>query len=438
MQQTGLEDLLAGATDYERLSHFDGEVTLEYSHSLHAYTTVEDGVRRLVPGVTSVCAMIDKSGPLTQWAANETVNWVINKFPSVNSDGGDRDNSAVLRELYECVKNRVPWHDPNALALPEQWLSIPAGKLAALLNEARFNYRSISKDATDIGHLAHEWLEGYIKALIAENTSDFDALSAAGREHVAKTPMPEDGKAYNCVQAALRWFERHKFRPLFSEKKIYSRRHGYAGTIDWLAWVTSCGDPNCCPFEGEALVLGDFKSSRSLYDEYFCQLAAYREAIEEEFPDLKIGACVLLRLGKEDGEFESRTATVEEFESDLDGFLGILQTYHWQKQRDLNRKFERELAKAEEKAKKELDKATAKADKEAAKAAAKAEKEALKEAEKVAKAALKAAQPKTPRKRVTKRAMVPAGMSVGSIPIDSGAAPLQQSTSVEIPIEEAA
>jgi len=411
MQQTGLEDLISGANDYERLEHYNGEVVLEYSHTLHAYTTVEDGVRRLVPGVTSVCGMIDKSGPLTQWAANMTVEWLISSL-----------NNADVRAAYEHMRSKVPWEDVDQRFGAMQ-ISMPdVASFAKLLNEARFNYRSISKDATDIGHLAHEWLENYIKNIIAGND-------------VSVGLAPENEKAANCVEAALKWFDRHKFRPVFSEKKLYSRSHGFAGTCDWLAYVTSCGDPDCCPFEGEALVLGDFKSSRNLYDEYFCQLAAYREAIEEEFPDLKIGACTLLRLGKEDGEFEVRTATQEEFESDLDGFLGILQTYHWQKQRDLNTKYEKELAKIKAKAERELAKATEKAEKEAAKAALKAEKEALKVAEKLAKAALKAAQPKTPRKRVTKRAVVPAGLTVGSIPVDIGVEGPSKPAVSDIPIE---
>ncbi len=187
--------------------------------------------------------------------------------------------------------------------------------------------------------MAHEWLERYIKAMLPGAITD-----------CMVRPLPAEKRAASCVEAALAWFAKHKFEPIFSEKKLYSRRYGYAGTCDWLAYVTSCGDPECCPFLGEALVLGDFKSSNNLYDEYFCQLASYRQAIEEEWPELQIGACTLLRLGKEDGEFEVRTSTQEEFDSDFDGFLGCLSMYHWQKQRSLNKRYERETAKAEAKA----------------------------------------------------------------------------------------
>ena len=365
--QVELEELIGGAEDYEQLSHYGGEVVLEYSSVLHAYTILEDGIRRLVPGSTTVVSMIDKSGPLTQWAANMTVEWFIDNFPlTAMNSGAER---GALRQAFEMIRSKCPWDDIDPI-YKRNLIAAPVADLAKLLNDARFNYRTISKDAKDIGHLAHSWLEGYIKGLIAGGT-------------VRGAAMPDDAKACNCINAALAWFAKHKFRPVFSEKKLYSRKYGYAGTCDWLAYVTSCGDPECCPFDGETLVLGDFKSSRSLYDEYFCQLASYWQAIEEEFPELKIGACMLLRLGKEDGEFEVRTATQEEFDSDLDGFLGCLGMYFWQKQRDLDRRFARD----------------------AAKAVAKAEKDAIKAAEKAANAAIKAAKPKSTHKS-TRRPVV--------------------------------
>lgn len=415
--QVELEELLGGASDYEVLSHYNGEVELEYSHSLHAYTVVEDGVRKLVPGVTSVVAMIDKSGPLTQWAANMTVEWFIEHYPIPQV-------ISQLRADYEKFRNKLPWEDeilPGTLCIS----ATNTKDIAKLLNDARFNYRQISKDATDVGHQAHEWLEHYIKRKLGIK-----------HQYTDRYPALTDERAKNCVKAALKWFSKHQFKPIFSEKKLYSREYGYAGTCDWLAHVTSCGDSACCPFEGEALVLGDFKSSRSLYDEYLCQLSSYWHAIEEEFPDLKIDVCTLLRLGKEDGEFEVRTTTREEFEEDFDGFLACLQMYCWQKQRWLTAKFDKEQRKATEKAEKELAKAEAKEAKAQAKADAKAEKERIKAEEKAAKALAKAARVKVPRRTRVKKAVVP-GVELAGIEIEespTGRTPSMPNIQI-IPIE---
>lgn len=324
----GLEEVLADYNGPVEILHFyNGEVELRYSDELHTYFIEENGKKFLVPNVSTVCGMIDKSGPLTQWAANMTTDYI-------------REN---LEKTYH-----GEWTNILQLVRAEQgaYLIDPV-KFNVLLEEARFNFRTVSKQATDIGKIAHKWLENYIKARIVRRPYE--------------AALPSDEKARNAVNAALNWMERHKFDPLFSERKIYSREYNYSGTFDWIAKVTGCGNHECCPFDGEVLALGDFKSSRSLYDEYRCQLAAYRYAWEEEFPDMPIGVCILLRLGKDDGSFDSLTITQEEFDTDFDGYLGTLQMYAWARQLYLNKRYDKAVAKAMKKAAKSGEKKKRKA-----------------------------------------------------------------------------
>jgi hypothetical protein len=351
---TGLDDVLTTGT-----THYNGAITLLFDDLLHAYTVEEEGQRYLVPGVTTVLEMIDKPA-LMQWAANSTVAWLLAKFPA------NDDLRKILLDAYERVKTKIPWDDLDQYFKDVQ-LSISAAELAKLCNEARFNYRAISKDATDVGHAAHEWLEILIKR----------HLSGERGFHVV---LPTEDRAKRCVQAALNWMGKHNFKPLSSERKLYSRKYSYAGTMDWDGMVTGCGDPKCCGFSGEARVLGDFKSSNGLYDEYRMQLAAYLYAVEEEFPDEHHTAGIILRLGKDTGDFDTMVMNREEMETDFNGFLGTLQMYHWQKQLDITKKYAK------------LD----------AKAADKAEKLALKTKEKEEKAALKALTPAVRRTRTRK------------------------------------
>lgn len=314
-KDTGLIDLLDTSTGpVETLEFYDGTEILKYDHALHAYYQIKDGQKVLCPGSTTVCGCIDKSGPLTQWAANMTVQY--------------------LKEHMLAEGTFVPKYTASV------------ADFETLLNEARFNYRSISKDATDVGTMAHNWLEEVIKARI--------------REEKWVGPLPGDSRAVNCINAAIDWMERHDFTPIASEFKIFSREFGYAGTADFRGWMTTCGDTNCCghpdedrlayPVGTRLRVLGDFKSSKALYDEYRAQLASYRAAWEEEHPDDCFDACVLLRLGKEDGDFETVLVPQDAFEADFVGFLGTLQMYYWMKQLELDRKFDKEKKKAAAKA----------------------------------------------------------------------------------------
>lgn len=346
-KDSGLQELLDNSSNpFETLTHYNGTVNIYYDSPLHAYYRLsDDGQKILIPGVTTVVGMIDKSGPLTQWAANMVVQWVIENFPVGQDDDGHIHQT--LSSFYQQMRDKLPWEEFSAQA--DMTLSVGAQQLVKLLNDARFNYKAISKEATDIGHIAHKWLEEYIIDMI-NGVPHTSTLPNTWEVEVGGPTQEMLEKATRCIQAALEWMDKHAFTPVHSERKIYSLTYDYAGTLDWIAHITSCGDPKCCPFHGTVRALGDFKSSRSLYDEYRAQTASYQAAWQEEFPDQPIAVRVLLRLGKDSGDFESMTMTEDEFERDFDGFLGTLQMYGWSKQLELDRKHEKALAKAAAKA----------------------------------------------------------------------------------------
>jgi hypothetical protein len=280
---------------FEVMSFYEGTITLVYDKALHAYyRETPAGERIMVSGVTSITGMVDKSAALTQWAANETTNYLRHKL----------------------------------FVGPEDVVSLTGNQLLTMLDEARYNFKLIQKLALDTGKIAHSWLECKIKAMM-ENLA-FNAN------------LPEDEKAANCIKAAVEWMDKHHFAPIESERKIYSREYDYSGTLDWVAFIQACGGPMCCPFtEGRILrVLGDFKSSKRLYDDMRLQLGAYKYARQEEIPDQPIEACVILRLGKEDGAFEPMwLADEEDYEADFQGFLGAMGTYNWMRQIGLQRRY---------------------------------------------------------------------------------------------------
>src|ERR1022692_2948107 len=83
-----------------------------------------------------------------------------------------------------------------------------------------------------------------------------------------------DERAVQAVKAALRWMKTHRVEWLKTEEKIYSRKYEYAGTMDGLAYVDSCGDPACCTESYKhRMCLVDWKTSNHLSTIYCLQTA---------------------------------------------------------------------------------------------------------------------------------------------------------------------
>jgi len=141
----------------------------------------------------------------------------------------------------------------------------------------------------------------------------------------------------------------------------------------------------------------DWKSSNYLKIEYLFQVAAYKHAKHEEFPNLHIEDTWILRLGKseeEAGKFEPWHMSEEEDPEDFSGFLACLtltrivdSVEERMKTRKVGirgiKKQQRETAKAlakeQEKLRKAIEKAAAKVIKEQEKQRIKAEAKAERE-----------------------------------------------------------
>ncbi len=275
---------------------FMGEVELWYDDALHLYYVIENGDRILVPGVTTViAAAVDKSAPLMQWAVNECLKSLSAEIKSM-----DPEDMGYVKD------------DPEGFTVKH-----------------KFAYKKVVAEASNVGSVAHDWLENWVKIRIA----GYDVVPE----------LPENLKAQSCIQAALSWFKIHDFQPISSERKIYSRVYGYTGTLDIVGYIT---------YKGVRMrVILDFKSANGIYESNRLQLAAYQQAWEEEFPEQTIDARVLLRLGKEDGEFEALILLRDlDYERDLTAFVCALGVYCWSKELSLEKKEHAKLVKLQKQA----------------------------------------------------------------------------------------
>jgi len=128
------------------------------------------------PGVTSIIADChDKSGPLTQWAANMVVEWI---------------------RQYSI---------PSQLA-SHKWIVTEEN-----LNDARFNYRDVSQDALDIGSEVHKCVENWLKY-----------------RSEPKGPRPE---VLAGLVAFMEFYDEHNMDPVELEFSVYGDYWG--GTLDY-------------------------------------------------------------------------------------------------------------------------------------------------------------------------------------------------------------
>jgi hypothetical protein len=365
METLGLEALGAAPNEYK---FYGGEETIWYDDAEHEYTRFDkDGNLIIIPGVTSAVHIIDKSGALTQWAANMATDYI--------------------RDMLIAEEEKIRAALPHLFADASAPFLLEAKTVESWLDDARRNFDKYKKRAAETGKLAHDWIEQFIRALMSQTWDIVLELQAN---------LPEDERAANGVMAALDFMVRHKVRWIFTERKIYSRQHDYAGTLDGLAYVSSCGDPDCCGYVNvttgqrealyfvDVLAIVDWKTSNQLYPEYHYQTAAYLKSIEEELPEYPvIPFRFVTRLGKDDGQFEAQLLLPESVESDFDIFLKCLALYGTLKRRKDSEKAVRDTVKAILKAKRDEEKA-------AIKAAAAAERERLKEERRQAKEGAKA------------------------------------------------
>jgi hypothetical protein len=160
---------------------YDGDIELIFDERKHVYR-VNDII---VPSVTGITKVIDKSGPLMWWGIGCALDYV-------------EENMGPA--FYENV-----WDDEVARK--------------QFLHDAHRAHFRASKKAMDIGTMAHEWIEKFLE----------------GDEQ----PMPKNKQLRSTITSWLRWADDNRLTAYETEFKCYSREYGYAGTCDYDGMVGS-------------------------------------------------------------------------------------------------------------------------------------------------------------------------------------------------------
>jgi len=117
------------------------------------------------------------------------------------------------------------------------------------------------------------------------------------------------------IKVFEKWRGLHEIIPQALEQHLWSNTHKFAGTCDFIGLV-----------DGKLMIL-DWKSSRSIYDEYFLQMSAYVAAFYEQ-TGIKVEGIGILQI--RDGEYNFITKTYDEIMQDyFPVFLAAKTIYDW-------------------------------------------------------------------------------------------------------------
>lgn len=235
---------------------YQGAVKLEFDEGRHQYRVNGS----LVPSVTGILQVLAKPA-LVPWAAKMCGEYLEANLP-------------VGQPLDEIQKAR-------------------------LIKEMKGAHKRKSEDAADIGTIVHKFAEDYVQG---------------------KDPsLPINPQAKSAAESFLDWMSQHHVRVLHSERRIFSRVHFYAGTVDLIAEVD------------DVLTIADFKTSSGIYPEMFLQLAAYSIAHEEESHNIA-ERNVVLRFPKDGGTVQAGDGgDLAALMKNQRGFLAALNLFRWTK-----------------------------------------------------------------------------------------------------------
>jgi len=233
---------------------FDGKHKIQFKESSHRYKWIcACHVKKPSTGVTTfIKGGYPTSMGLISWMKGQSIEFIIKWFEK----RGNTDLSRLTEKERE-----------------------------TLIREAKAADKGVAQEAADIGTLVHDF------AYLTELGNEGEAQNLYGQ--ILALPEEVKEKVINGVDKFKAWKKIHADDELeLSETLVASPICLFCGKFDRL--VKRKG----------RRILGDFKTSKSMYLDQFIQLAAYRMAIKE-WLGLTVDGLEVLRFGKDDGNFET-------------------------------------------------------------------------------------------------------------------------------------
>jgi hypothetical protein len=267
---------------------YDGKIKVQFSPGRHTYMVTAPGIitKGWYPSVTGILGVIAKP-QLTKWASQRTIEYIKKRL-------GELESSQTAPPFLLDTKHLHSWCEDAE----EGWQDT---------------------ESTSIGSLAHRFLEAELKYRAREGPKP-------ERPKVDPVSAPDFtagmiDAANHSISAGLSFFDEHEIKPLMLERVLFHPIDAYIGTVDFVGYV-----------DGE-LVIGDYKSSKRLYAEYWIQLSAYINAYFCEFGKL-IETRYLWNIKKDGTGLEVEKRGVDTHQDDIGCFRGCQALYSWQRKND--------------------------------------------------------------------------------------------------------
>ena len=209
-------------------------IVLSYNDGKHVYYVNE----KRVPSVTGICSRGLVKPQLSDWLVN-TPMYEFKKLINDKLDNNETLDRVNLERAFKIAQSKTT---------------------------------KIKEDAGLVGSVVHGLVEDYLK----------------GKE----IPIQSDKAVVNCWNIFLDWWKKQEYEVVELEKKLYCKKHNYAGTLDLVV-----------KDKKGKLVLIDIKTSNHISFDYTLQLNAYRYAYEGETGQ-KISSAFVVRLPKKDKKIE--------------------------------------------------------------------------------------------------------------------------------------
>jgi len=152
-------------------------------------------------------------------------------------------------------------------------------------------------------------------------------------EHILLGDWKDPGNLKDEVKEDVKLFKFFKYNTSLEydalEQRLWSDKHGYAGTADFIGKY-STHKPYCVRGHNrdfkDDLVIGDWKTSRDIYDDYWLQLAAYAMAFYE-LTGIKVKGAFIAQF--RNGYIKVKERSWEELEELFEVYKATLTLYKW-------------------------------------------------------------------------------------------------------------